>query len=228
MRVLVTALAMSLGVMQALSAQTVVELYTSQGCSSCPPADRLLGELADRDDVIALSLHVDYWDYLGWKDSFASPAFSDRQRGYARTAARTMIYTPQMVIGGLDHIVGSKGMELSDRLKDHESKTKRVALDLERDGSVLSISAQALSDVPNGLTVQLVQFSRSETVSIKRGENAGSDITYHNVVRSWQRLGEWSARAPLALDQEINADLPAVVIIQDGVWGPILAAARLD
>jgi len=90
----------------------VVELFTSQGCSSCPPADKILGELAKRDDVIALSLHVDYWDYLGWKDDFASPAHTARQQGYATALGERMMFTPQMIIGGTDSVVGSRAMEL--------------------------------------------------------------------------------------------------------------------
>ena len=105
---------LALAPLEGARADVVVELYTSQGCSSCPPADALLEQLAARDDVIALSLHVDYWDYLGWQDAFANPAFTKRQRGYAARAGSSMIYTPQMVIGGRDHIVGTKGMELSD------------------------------------------------------------------------------------------------------------------
>jgi hypothetical protein len=83
----------------------LVELFTSQGCSSCPPADALLHKLARRDDVVALALHVDYWDYIGWKDTFAKAAHSARQRAYAREAGRRMVYTPQMIINGADHVV---------------------------------------------------------------------------------------------------------------------------
>ena len=99
----------------------VVELFTSQGCSSCPPADALLAELDKSADVIALALHVDYWDYIGWKDSFADPGNTERQRGYAHAAAATSIYTPQMVIGGLDHVIGYKPMDVANTVQKHRA-----------------------------------------------------------------------------------------------------------
>ena len=97
----------------------VIELYTSQGCSSCPPADALLNELAGRDDVIALAMHVDYWDYIGWKDIFANPAHTVRQRAYANADGQRMIYTPQMIVGGKDHVVGYKPMHLAKLIETH-------------------------------------------------------------------------------------------------------------
>ena len=118
----------------ALWAQTspvVVELFTSQGCSSCPPADAMLHKLAERDDVIALALHVDYWDYIGWKDEFAVPAYTKRQRGYARTNGRRMIYTPQMVINGQDDVIGAKPMDVSDLIQKHHEVADKVALEIE-------------------------------------------------------------------------------------------------
>ncbi len=108
----------------------VVELFTSQGCSSCPPADAILGDLAGRDDVIALALHVDYWDYIGWKDTFADPSYTKRQRAYARVAGARNIYTPQMVVGGMDHLVGVRPMELSDLIERHNAKDSTIDLNL--------------------------------------------------------------------------------------------------
>lgn len=208
----------------------VVELFTSQGCSSCPPADKLLGEIAKRDGVIALSLHVDYWDYLGWKDIFGNPAFTNRQRGYAKAANSTMIYTPQMVIGGTDHIVGTKAMDLADALEVHGAKPTVIALKLARSGNQVSIDAMPKegASMPARMLVQLVRYSAEQTVAIARGENAGRNITYHNVVTSWTLLGEWDGSAPLDVSAKAEGDAPAVVIIQDGASGPILAAARLD
>ncbi len=212
---------------QASQADVVVELYTSQGCSSCPPADALLGELAGRDDVIALSLHVDYWDYLGWKDEFANPAFSARQRGYAATAGQSMIYTPQMIIGGKDHIVGTKAMDLADTLARHKEQEAPIGLEALRQGDTVSIRADAAQSGQGGLIVQLVQYSVSETVSIKRGENAGRDMTYHNVVKGWSRVGEWDGAAPLSIDAPASGDNPMVVIIQRAGPGVILAATKV-
>lgn len=105
----------------------VVELYTSQGCSSCPPADEYFHKsLAHRDDLIALSLHVDYWDYLGWKDHLASPEYSKRQRNYARAAGHRSVYTPQMIIGGVDHVVGNHPSEVKDKIADHKKRNPQL------------------------------------------------------------------------------------------------------
>ncbi|MFY0690978.1 MAG: DUF1223 domain-containing protein [Paracoccaceae bacterium] len=206
----------------------VVELYTSQGCSSCPPADALLSQLAERDDVIALSLHVDYWDYLGWKDDLADPSYTERQRAYARHAGSTMIYTPQMIVGGRDMIVGTKAMVLADHIQRHNAAPKPVGVEMSRKGDRFEIRAQALGATPPEMKVQLVRYKRSETVEIQRGENAGKTITYHNVVTSWETIGGWDGAAPLALAAPAAGEAPAVVIVQDGTSGPILAAARLD
>ena len=105
----------------------VIELYTSQGCSSCPPADALLKEYADRDDVITLALHVDYWDYIGWADTLARPEHADRQRGYAAAAHKRTIYTPQMVLNGEDHVVGSHPDELAAGIQRHQARAKQVS-----------------------------------------------------------------------------------------------------
>ncbi|NNK78834.1 MAG: DUF1223 domain-containing protein [Litoreibacter sp.] len=206
----------------------VVELYTSQGCSSCPPADALLSQLAAREDVIALSLHVDYWDYLGWKDELADPSYTERQRAYARHAGSTMIYTPQMVVGGRDMIVGTKAMVLADHIQRQNAAAKAVDVDLSRRGDRFEIRAQVLGVTPQDMKIQLVRFKNSETVEIRRGENAGKTITYHNVVTSWETIGGWNGKSPLELAAPAEGEAPAVVIVQDGTSGPILAAARLD
>ena len=109
-------LASFIGAAAAADRPVVVELYTSQGCSSCPPADAILAELADREDVIALAFHVDYWDYIGWKDIFADPANTLRQRNYARVAGARSVYTPQMIVDGQDHVVGTKPMKLAEHI----------------------------------------------------------------------------------------------------------------
>ncbi len=224
-----TSLGIAIGAatLQPAHADVVVELYTSQGCSSCPPADALLGELAGREDVIALSLHVDYWDYLGWKDDFADPAFSARQRGYAATAGQSMIYTPQMIIGGKDHIVGTKAMDLADMLMRHKEQEAAIGLVAERQGDTVSIRAEAAQASAGGLIVQLVQYSAMETVSIKRGENAGRDMTYHNVVKGWSEVAQWDGTSALSVDAPASGDNPMVVIIQRAGPGPILAAAKV-
>ncbi len=204
----------------------VVELFTSQGCSSCPPADRILGELADEDDVIALAYHVDYWDYLGWKDEFASPSFTDRQRAYARAKRERTIYTPQMVIGGVDHVVGSKGMKVAHTIRKHAEQELPVTVRARRNGGTVEIQATASGQVP-ALLVQVATYSPKETVDIRRGENAGRRITYYNVVRSLNSVGRWNGQGTYSATASVPGNVPVVVLVQAGVGGPILGATRL-
>lgn len=207
------------------TAPVVVELFTSQGCSSCPPADEILAELADRDDVIALALHVDYWDYLGWKDEFADPAFTKRQKSYARAAGARTVYTPQMVIGGTEHIVGVRPMELMKEIERAQASPDPVHLVLARVGDDVSISIAGASTEP--AVVQLVRYLPSATVEIRGGENDGRDITYHNIVESWSAIGEWAGTGNVSITAPAPGDLPVVVIVQEPGPGAILAAARL-
>ena len=212
---------------QAAEPVAVVELFTSQGCSSCPPADALLGELAKRDDVIALSLHVDYWDYIGWKDSFASKEMTARQRSYARSLRASGVYTPQAVVGGAAHAVGSDRAALTALL----AQAKRAAslpLALERDGpnAILDLPAAAK---PVAATVWLVEYDARHEVAIARGENAGQKLAYHNVVRRLDKLGQWHGEARrLTLPAATPGRSGAVVLVQAGDTGPILGAIRID
>ena len=206
----------------------VVELFTSQGCSSCPPADALLGELAARDDVLALSLHVDYWDYLGWKDEFADPAHTQRQRGYARAAGSTMIYTPQMVIGGVDHIVGTKAMKLVDTIMAHKGRARPIVITTKRVGDTVQIVARQVTVVNAPMIVQLVRYTPAATVPVKRGENTGKTLTYHNIVRSWSLVAEWDGQSEISLTVEVPGEDKAAILVQDQNAGPILAAAKID
>lgn len=204
----------------------VVELFTSQGCSSCPPADKLMHDLAERDDVIALALHVDYWDYIGWKDEFADPAYADRQRGYAVEAGRRSIYTPQMIINGQADIVGTRPMELSKHIADYGAKPSVVNLALSRRGEDVVISAQTTA-ATGPLVVQMLRYVPQRTARITRGENAGHTITYANVTQDWKILQEWDGVTELTLETPAPGDMPLVVLVQKGVSGPILAAAQL-
>mgnify|MGYP001946920862 CR=1 FL=1 len=149
----------------------LVELYTSQGCSSCPPADAFLHKLASRDDVIALALHVDYWDYIGWKDSFARPEYTARQRAYAKVANRRMVYTPQMIINGTDHVVGTRPMDVKDLIRKHHGGASEVALSVAERQGKLEIDATAAAGTGGTATVRLFRYLPQETVAIKRGEN---------------------------------------------------------
>ena len=203
----------------------VVELYTSQGCSSCPPADELLHELADRDDVIALALHVDYWDYIGWKDSFADPAHTQRQRAYARAAGSRAIYTPQMIIGGKDHVIGTKPMQVADLLRMHSNQTPEVEITLQRNGD--RIVVEAASKMPQPMIVQLVRYNPQAEVSIKRGENAGRTLSYANIVTEWRVLTEWDGETPLLTTEAIEGEAPVVVIVQRSGHKEILAADQI-
>jgi hypothetical protein len=162
----------------------VVELYTSLGCSSCPPADDMLAQLSARDDVIALALHVDYWDYIGWVDEFANPEHTRRQQNYARAAGETTIYTPQFVIGGEDIVIGARGMDVADFISQHRVQEQSVDVDLDWAGDVLTVDVEMSEGATDGgYVVQLVKILPEQTVDIRRGENAGRTISYSNVVQ---------------------------------------------
>jgi len=209
-------------------APVVVELFTSQGCSSCPAADAFLHKLAKRDDVIALALHVDYWDYIGWKDSFATPEYTARQRAYAKHAQRRMIYTPQMVINGVDDVVGNRPMDVTDVIARHHAVAPAVALRVVRAGDGILIEAEALTPIDAPLSVQVMRYRPASTVDIKRGENAGRRLDYANVVTHMERLGRWDAAEPLRLSVPVQGNEPVVVLVQQaGGAGRIEAATVL-
>lgn len=204
----------------------VVELYTSQGCSSCPPADGVLAEIDRRDGVIALALHVDYWDYIGWKDDFARPAHTERQRAYARAKGKTMIYTPQMVVQGDTHLVGTKPMELIDAIRAHARADAPVVVSLARNGDRVTVTARPEARVPRDMVVQAVTYVPEATRVIGRGENAGRTLTYHNIVDEWRVVGTWSGEAPYRTTLRVPAGVPVVVIVQAPGQGVVLGAAR--
>jgi hypothetical protein len=210
----------------AAPAAVVVELFTSQGCSSCPPADQLLGELARRDDVLPLSFHVTYWDRLGWPDTFGLEDATRRQERYAGWLGLSRVYTPQMVIGGRIDVVGSARGRVLDAialLRDHAPA-----------GPELTVAANRLSIGPGeqaDAAIWLVAFDDHHDVAIARGENRGRTLRYHHVVRALTRVADWHGRAvalelPLAALGAAGRDGAAVLVqrLSDGV---ILAAARL-
>lgn len=215
------------GVASAEGNPVVVELFTSQGCSSCPPADALLHELADREDVIALALHVDYWDYIGWADTFASPEHTKRQRGYAAAAGARSIYTPQLVINGQDHVIGARAMELSESIRAHAAADTGVRVSVNRDGDQLVIEGAATPARAETLVVQIVRYTPEASVDIRRGENAGRTISYSHVVSSWELIGTWDARSSFVETVAVTGDQPVVVLIQQENTGAILAAAEV-
>lgn len=204
----------------------VVELFTSQGCSSCPAADEILVQLGQREDIIALALHVDYWDYIGWKDKFAHSAFTARQKGYARAFGNRSIYTPQMVVNGAREVVGNRPMEVMDMVQQASRKGAVTPLSLSRSGSSLKIAAPARRGMQNS-DVILVRYIPRETVSIPRGENAGKSLTYSHIVTEWTDIGDWNGAGPLSQTVSVDGSAPIVVLVQVKNQGPILAAARL-
>ena len=216
----------SLGLPVVAQSPVVVELFTSQGCSSCPPADKLLHELAQRNDVIPLALHVDYWDYIGWKDEFSHPDYAKRQRGYAMQAKRRSVYTPQMIVNGVTDIVGARRMELSKAIAHHADLPSRVELSVNRSGSEILINAQP-TNVDGPLIVRMLRYTPQRSAHITRGENAGHTMLYANVTENWTVLAEWDGTTALALTTVVEGDKPVVVLVQQDQHGPILAAVRL-
>ena len=206
----------------------VVELYTSQGCSSCPPADANFAALAGQPGVIPLALHVDYWDYIGWADTFAQAEFTDRQKAYARAEGHKTIYTPQFIIGGMGRVVGNEPAEVADHVAKHKSVGSPVKLRLEKQGDAIVIFAEADPPLGRPVRVQLVRFNPSETVAIDRGENAGRSVTYRNIVTAWMPLSDWDGKAPLRLEAAVPGSDGVVVIVQSEGMGQILQAAVLD
>lgn len=209
----------------------VVELFTSQGCSSCPPADAVLGELAQQPGVLALSFHVDYWDYIGWKDPFAAAQFTERQRDYAAKLGLRYVYTPQIVIDGRRDIVGSKQRQVIHAIEEagRSAPLVTVTLEAENGGRVLLSAGEAPE---GGATVWLITFDDSHETEVARGENGGRHLTNSNVVRELTPLGTWSGTA-----KEFSLDVTTArakgrggcaVIVQQGRGGPILGAAVMD
>lgn len=176
----------------------VLELFTSQGCSSCPPADVLLQQFSQRDNVLALSFPVSYWDHLGWRDTLAKDAYNERQRDYAAARGDREIYTPQMVVNGMAHAVGSQksAIEAAMSRTDRQLRAAWVPVSLEYGGSDAQLKA---GDAPAGSEFRtgklwLACYSNSVTVDIGRGENTGREITYTNVVRHLIPAGNWEGR----------------------------------
>lgn len=208
--------------------QVVVELFTSQGCVSCPPADAVFHRIAARPEILALALHVDYWDYLGWKDIFGQPAHSRRQRAYAATEGKRSIYTPQMIIGGVDRVVGSDLEEVEKSLDAHLTLPQRAMVDLAREGDKVRLRV-APADV-NGAgasDIHVVRYVPEAVVTIDSGENAGQVITYTNIVTDWLTIARWDGVTAAELTFEAPGTEPVAVLVQREHNGPMLTSARL-
>jgi len=173
--------------------RAVVELFTSQGCSSCPPADKLLGDLAMDPSLVSMSVPIDYWDYLGWKDTLAEHRNAVRQKAYARVRGDGQVYTPQAVVNGSAHVLGSD----KEAIERAIAKTRKIgamslpALSLVVVNGQIEITAPQASIAHGTAEAWLWALTRSATITIARGENKGRTVTYHNVARQWIKLGEW-------------------------------------
>ncbi len=213
------------------SPRAVIELFTSQGCSSCPPADELLTKLARDPSFIALTLPVDYWDRLGWKDTLARHAFTERQEAYADVRGDDDLFTPQAVINGREFAEGAERSKI-ERAADATAVGLKVPLTVARAGDHVVLSVGASADKPKSpAVILLLPYVASREVAIGRGENARRKVTYTNVVRDIRVVGDWTGAA---VTQEIPADElkdydGLVVLLQQGSTGKpgaILGAAR--
>ena len=221
--------------------RAVVELFTSQGCSSCPPADRLMGELAHDPSLIVLSLPVDYWDYLGWKDTLALHGHSTRQRAYSVARGDRAVYTPQAVVNGVVHVLGSDkaAIERAIAKTSSEDAPLKLPVTMSIASGKVTVKIPALAGELRSAEVWLCPVTANAPVVIGRGENRGNTLTYHNVARRWIKLGVWSGKAEtfsLALSELPGADFAlkdvdtlAVIVQSGGVAKPglMLGAATV-
>lgn len=210
----------------------VVELFTSQGCSSCPPADKALGKLIEEGKVLALSYHVDYWNYLGWEDTLATKEATDRQYAYAKTLKRRGVYTPQVIVNGRDHLVGSNYNGIKARVSTFESSERGLAVPL----SIAATDDEISITIGKGqgkASIVAVYFDNENTVDIKRGENRGKQITYHHSVKDIETIGMWYGDAqeiklPMAVMKKVKEGGAAILLqsmASEGTPAAILGAA---
>jgi len=217
--------------------RAVVELFTSQGCSSCPPADQIIGDLAKDPSVIALSMPVDYWDYLGWKDTLADSRFSARQKAYSQMRGDRDIYTPQAVVNGASQVIGSDATKIKteiDNTRKSAASVMSVPVSVSVSGKHVNVSVAASTEASssNHGEVWICSVSKTVPITVGRGENRGRELTYYNVVRNWLKVGDWNGNAaswtvPLENVSRDGVDA-AVVYLQDGSRdrpGPMRGAA---
>jgi hypothetical protein len=213
---------------------SVIELFTSQGCSSCPPADALLGRLADRPGLVALSYSVDYWDYLGWRDTLASAANSERQRDYAFARGDGRVYTPQIVVDGVTHVNGADEEAIQAAVKAASVRLAQVKVPVsmrgEGDTLVIDIGAAPENSDKRAATIWLAIAKEVEKVTVTRGENRGHELSYHHPVRELTPIGMWhgeamTLRLPLKDLKTMGGDcLFALLQVENA--GPMLGAAE--
>jgi hypothetical protein len=211
----------------------LVELFTSQGCSSCTKADGLIAGFDDRPGVLGLTFAVDYWDYLGWRDTFARPEYSERQRAYMKRLALREVYTPQVVVGGASEAAGIYPDRV-DALIKANGRAKRLPPPQIRQRSDGRIAVGSGRFPKGGAEVWLIRYDPNpQSVDIKRGENRGRAMVYRNVVRELVRLGSWSGKRksfalPAAATELANADLKTVIVVQGTKGGRVLGLLSLD
>lgn len=213
----------------------VIELFTSQGCSSCPPADALLKTYAEGREVLALSYAVDYWDYLGWKDTLALPRNTERQRAYAKARGDGAVYTPQAVVDGVKHVNGASREEIDKALEAGWGRFSKqqvpVRFWMQNGALLIQTGAAAQGQDAKDATIWFLVVKKSVQVPVGRGENAAKTITYTNVVREITPVGVWTGKpimVRLALHSIMRHDTEAaVVLIQQGDGGPIIGAAAM-
>jgi hypothetical protein len=209
-----------------------VELFTSQGCNSCPPADAFLGRLAKRPDIVALSFHVDYWDYIGWKDPFASRETTERQRGYARSLKQRYVYTPEMVVDGIGHDTGREPGPIEALLaKAQRLSPKRATPELGRtNGGPLTIRLAAFALERGPADVTLAIYDRRNNTPVASGENQGRTLENFNIVRHLELVSRWdgsSASWTIAADR-IQPTQGVAVLVQRADYGPVIGCNKLE
>jgi hypothetical protein len=202
---------------------TVLELFQSQGCSSCPPAQAILNSIADRPDLIALSFAVTYWDRLGWKDVFAQPAFTNRQSEYADFQRKSNVFTPQMIVNGRGILVGSDRSEVESALKRYDRGAGGPQMSLAADKITIDKSASSQAG-----TVWVAYYDpRLVNVPVRAGENNGRTLPHKNIVRNLSVIGSYSGAAISFNRPPEKSGLKAVVLLQAGTGGPIISAQRI-
>lgn len=231
MRLLVCVLSLFIaapGLAVAQNSPVVVEFFTSQGCVSCPPADELFAGLAEEEGVIALGLHVTYWDYMGWPDTFGRRFNDKRQKAYSRVMRQRTLFTPQMIIQGEDMLIGRDGATIADRIKAHRAEVAPVSLSVERLGEALRINVAPVEGPVGEADIHLVTYIPTAEVAIGGGANLGKTVRYTNIVTGWSTVGEWDGTGEVELDLDAVPEGPIAVLVQTDGLGPILNAAVVE
>lgn len=210
-----------------IKSPTVIELFTSQSCSSCPPADKVLTQLAEQENVIALGCHVSYWNHLHWKDTLAHEFCDIRQHGYGAYSGDKRIYTPQMIVNGQEQFVGSRADQLNTALKRTQNAPLKT---IQIEKMAEDIIAFTLPDAAtNKYRLWAFGYKFKHDQSIPSGENRGLKTTYTNPIQSYINLGSWDGRAALHQFNLKETDIDAIAIIaQTGGYGPIIAAGKFE